>query len=175
MEVVHIFKLTWAIVVKMTARHYNMTCSHSDKYHHFRLENMCRYANKQTNCMTLNHSTPLSSDYLTNVPRLTYTTQLSHPNKQHSFFLFTDFTDILFNVNVALIDVVSLVVNVFNKNKNKQKQQSTDKCRKMSNSFTCSTKCAAVESQIANQHKHTPADKEKHKRNKHMFISLSYR
>lgn len=35
-----------------------------------------------------------------------------------SLFLFTDFTDILLNVNVALIDVVSLVVNVFNKNNN---------------------------------------------------------
>lgn len=35
-----------------------------------------------------------------------------------SLFLFTDFTDILLNVNVALIDVVSLVVNVLNKNNN---------------------------------------------------------
>lgn len=39
--------------------------------------------------------------------------------KTASLFLFTDFTDILLNVNVALIDVVSLVVNVFNKKQNK--------------------------------------------------------
>lgn len=38
--------------------------------------------------------------------------------KTASLFLFTDFTDILLNVNVALIDVVSLVVNVFNKKQN---------------------------------------------------------
>lgn len=46
-----------------------------------------------------------------------------------SLFLFTDFTDILLNVNVALIDVVSLVVNVFNKNNNNNLLTNAAKCQ----------------------------------------------
>lgn len=68
--------------------------------------------------MKLNHLTPLSSDCLSIELGKQTITQHSHQNKTNSLFLFTDFTDILFNVNVALIDVVSLVVNVFNKNQN---------------------------------------------------------
>lgn len=68
--------------------------------------------------MKLNSFNTTFQGLFTNKPKINKRhSKHSHP-KTASLFLFTDFTDILLNVNVALIDVVSLVVNVFNKNNN---------------------------------------------------------
>lgn len=68
--------------------------------------------------MKLNSFHTTFQGLFTNKPQINKRHSITLTPQTASLFLFTDFTDILLNVNVALIDVVSLVVNVFNKNNN---------------------------------------------------------